>query len=101
MFMISQGSVSNPGSRLRVPDQQILFQVTISLAGDLDCWKVCLFKVCIICSTVYPVFRPDIRLSGQPDIRQIKPDTRYKKGRISGRNQRYSMFVKERYNLEV
>ena len=31
--------------------------------------EVCLFEVCIILSTVYP----DIRLSGQPDIWQIKP----------------------------
>ena len=41
--------------------------------------KVFLFEVCIICSTV----QPNIWLSGQPDIRQMKPDiwpdTGYKK----------------------
>ena len=50
--------------------------------------KICSFEVRIICLTVSPDIRPDIRLSGQPDIRQMKPDIRpdtgYKKGRISG-----------------
>ena len=31
--------------------------------------KVCSFEIRIICSTVKPDIRPDIRLSGQPDIR--------------------------------
>ena len=43
----------------------------------------------IICLTVFLFFRPNIRLSGQSDIRS---DTGYKKGRISGHQNKINIY---------